>query len=140
MAKPPAWPSYRIGPHDSVFALGVASVNYASLEFALGSVFASVIGLTSDFTRALFPKIGNQARIALLKQALCERDWPAEIKESITHFIDGFQILADNRNQLMHSNIIAGVEEHITLYKSNREGKTILTQTSLADLRQSQTT
>ena len=100
MAEPPAWPSYRIGPHDSVFALGVVSVNYASLEFALTGVFANVIGLTDDFTRALLPKIGNEDRIALLRQALCGRDWPADLKEHITQFIDGFKILAENRNQL----------------------------------------
>ena len=94
MAEPPAWPSYRIGPHDSVFALGVVSVNYASLELALGTVFANVIGLTADFTRALLPKIGNEDRITLLRQALCGRDWPADLKEHITRFLDGFKILA----------------------------------------------
>jgi hypothetical protein len=137
MAEPPAWPSYRIGPHDSVFALGVVSVNYASLEFALSGVFANVIGLTDDFSRALLPKIGNEDRITLLRQALCGRDWPADLKDHITHFIDGFKILAENRNQLMHSNMAAVTEERIALYKSNRrDGKTILTQINLADLRQ----
>lgn len=134
---PSAWPSYPIGPRDSVFALGVVSVNYTSLEFALGSVFANVIGLTDDFTRALLPKIGNEDRITLLRQALCGRDWPADLKEHITHFVDGFKILAENRNQLMHSDVTAVTEERIALYKSNRrDGKTILTLINLADLRQ----
>jgi hypothetical protein len=37
-SDPSAWPSYQIGPRDSVFALGVASVNYAGLEFVVGYV------------------------------------------------------------------------------------------------------
>jgi hypothetical protein len=130
------WPSYPIEPRESVFALGVVSVNYAGLEFALGSVFTNVLDLASNITWALLQKIGNEARIALLEQALCERDWPAELKECVIHFIKGFKILAENRNQLIHSNIFAGVEEQITLYKSNRAGKTILIQISPADLRQ----
>jgi hypothetical protein len=130
------WPSYPIASHESVFAIGVVSVNYAGLEFALGSVFTNVLDLASDITWALLQKIGNDARIALLKQALRARDWPADLKECVTHFIKGFQILVKNRNQLMHSNILAGVEEQITLYKPTRTGKTFLTQISPADLRQ----
>jgi hypothetical protein len=40
-------------------------VNYAQLEFALGGVFANVIGLTADFAWALLQKLGNDARIQL---------------------------------------------------------------------------
>jgi hypothetical protein len=56
------------------------------------------------------------------------------VKEGIGHFIDGFNILAENRNLLVHSNLVAGVEDQIALYKSNR-GKTILTQIDQAELR-----
>jgi len=114
----PAWPSYEIGPHDSVFALGVASVNYVKLEFALGGVFANVIGLTSELTWALLPKIGNETRVALLEQALCGHGWPHDRKELISHFIEAFKILAENRNLLMHSNLTAGINDQIALYKS----------------------
>lgn len=133
---PPAWPSYQVGPHDSVFALGVASVNYARLEFALGGVFATVIGLAYELTWALLPKIGNETRVALLEQALCGRDWPHDRKERISHFIDAFKILAENRNLLRHSNFTAGVKDQITLFKYNRAGKTILAEVTLEELRQ----
>ena len=36
----------------------------------------------------------------------------------------------------MHSNMAAVTEERIALYKSSRDGRTILTQINLADLRQ----
>src|SRR5271169_3472610 len=134
-SDPPAWPSYEIEPRDSVFALGVASVNYVKLEFALGGVFANVIGLTNELTWALLPKIGNEARVSLLEQALCGRDWPHDRKELISHFIEAFTILAENRNPLMHSNLTSGVKDQIALYKSNRACNTILAEVTLEELR-----
>jgi hypothetical protein len=71
-----------------------------------------------------------------MREALSVIVWPTPIKEGITHFIDGFEILAENRNLLMHSNLIAGVEDLIALYKSNRRGETILTVIDPAELRQ----
>jgi hypothetical protein len=35
-----AWPQYQTGPHDSIVALGVVSVNYANFERAITWVFA----------------------------------------------------------------------------------------------------
>jgi hypothetical protein len=58
-SEPTALPPHQNGPHDSVFVLGVASVNYARLEFALGGVFAKVIGLTNELTWALLPKLNK---------------------------------------------------------------------------------
>ena len=31
------WPAYQAGPKESIFAMGVASVNYARLEYALST-------------------------------------------------------------------------------------------------------
>jgi hypothetical protein len=35
MTEPEVWPTYSIGPKDSIFALGVVSVYYARLEHAI---------------------------------------------------------------------------------------------------------
>ena len=53
LAEPSVWLSYEIGPRESVFALGVVSVNYARLEWALGGVFANVVELTSEIAWSL---------------------------------------------------------------------------------------
>jgi hypothetical protein len=139
MADPleaPAWPSYQIGPHESVFALGVASVNYAKLEYALGGVFANVIGLTVEIASALLPKLGIDARVTLVREALIGRDWPDDRKDRITHFLDAFKVLEENRNLLAHSNLTIGAKDQIALYKYNRAGKTILAQVTPTELRQ----
>jgi hypothetical protein len=99
-------------------------------------VFANVIGLTSEFAWALLPKLGTDARLALVRGALTGRDWPDDRKARITHFPDAFKILEENRNLLAHSNLTAGVKDQIALYKYNRAGKTILAQVTPAELRQ----
>jgi hypothetical protein len=130
-----SWPSYAIGPHDSVFALGVASVNYARLEFAFGGVFGNVVGLTNAETWEKLPRIRSNERITRIRKALNERDWPQEAKEHIDYFIGAFKILVDNRNLLMHSNLISGVRDTIALYKYDLSGKTILAEVKPEELR-----
>jgi len=130
-----AWPSYPIGPRESVFALGVVSVNYASLEFVLGAVFANVTGLTMNAATSLLPNISNHIRLQVMRDALSVIAWPTTVKGGITHFTNGFEILAENRNLLMHSNLVAGVNDRIALYKSNRRGETILTVIDPEELR-----
>jgi hypothetical protein len=112
MTVPPepsaAWPPYDIGPQDAVFALGVASVNYARLEFAFSHVFAKVLGITNNDAWALLPKINNYERLRRMRNALQILNWPDDTKNRITNFMDAFKILADNRNLLDHSNIFSG--------------------------------
>jgi hypothetical protein len=135
--EPPAWPSYQIGPHDTVFALGVASVNYGRLEFAFSRVFAAVFDLTDKLTRTKLPKLNNEKRIKYLTEGLRERDWPSDRKERIQHFVDAFEALVGNRNNLAHSSLTVFMEDPAALYKSDRNsGNTIATLVSLKALRQ----
>jgi hypothetical protein len=133
---PSAWPPYGIGSHDAVFALGVASVNYARLEFAFSHIFAKVLGITNSDAWALLPKINNYERLRQMRDALQTLNWPVDTKNRVTHFMDGFKILADNRNLLDHSNIYSGSDPPISLYKYDRDGKTIHTVVTTEELRQ----
>jgi hypothetical protein len=136
VADPPAWPSYEVGPYDSVFALGVASVNYARLEFAFSGVFAKVLELPISQAWELLAKINNNERLRRMKNALQELNWPDDTKVRVTHFVEAFKILADNRNLLDHSIIFSDPEGPTSLYKSDRKGKTIHAQVTVAELRQ----
>ncbi len=107
MAEPPAWPAYDIGPHDSVFALGVASVNYARLEFAFGCIFAKVLEITNSQAWEKLARIrSNHQRLKRMRTALDQLNWPDDTKNRVTHFMEAFKILADNRNLLDHSNVL----------------------------------
>jgi hypothetical protein len=137
MADPVEWPPYDIGPHDSIFAIAVASVNYGRLEFAFEHVFAKVLGITSSEARAHLATIRNYERARKeMRDALPNLNWPQDTKDRVIHFIKAFEILAYNRNCLDHSNVFVGDEAPTGLYKSDRKGNTILTNVTLAELRQ----
>jgi len=136
MADPPPWPSYPIGPPGAALAIGVASVNYARLEFAFGHMFATVTGVTNEEAWRLLPTLRNPERIRRIRKALRECDWPPDTKDRVNHFIDAFKILTDNRNLLDHSNVFELDEEPISLFKYNPEGKTLHIVVTVAELRQ----
>jgi hypothetical protein len=137
MAHLPAWPSYDIGPPGSALALGVASVNYAGLEWAFGSMFAQISGRSSEQTWPELRKMrSNNDRIKRIRSVLHKRDWPDDLKDKAAHFIKAFEILTDNRNLLDHSDIFRiGTEEPISLYKYDKDGKTIHILVTLEQVR-----
>jgi len=51
-------------------------------------------------------------------------------------FVEGHKICYENRNKLMHSNIVSGTQRSILLFKTERSGKTVAANPTLAELRQ----
>jgi hypothetical protein len=137
MIDPPAWPAYDIGPHASVFALGVAAINYAKLEFAFSCVFAKVRQISTSQACEMFAKVrNNYKRLERMRGALQKINWPDNTKDRVIHLMECFNILVDNRNLLVHSSMFAGIESPTILYKSDGTGNTTHTVTSLTQLRQ----
>jgi hypothetical protein len=130
------WPKYQIGPRESIFALGVVGVKYAQLEFALSGIFATTLGISMSLGSIMMPKLTNHIRLQLLRERLPSCLWSEEVQDMVYHFIQAFNICADNRNLLMHSNIASMSQDAIILYKTTREGKTVLCNPELRELRQ----
>jgi hypothetical protein len=136
MDDPPKWPAYEIGPRESVFALGVASVNYARLEFVFRLLFSTVTETPLDLTNALFMKLGNDGRTDLIERALPSRHWPEPANDYVRHFVAGFRKCAENRNHLMHSDVDERGDTSLTLLsKLNKRGVRIISITDLNELR-----
>ena len=108
-----------------MFALGVVGVKYAQLEFALSAMFSTVTGIERDMASLLLPRIRNNVRLNLMRERLPDHNWPTEASERVQHFIDGFNVCANNRNLLMHSNIFTMSQDAIILYKTSNSGKTV---------------
>jgi hypothetical protein len=102
MTEPQVWPTYSIGPKDSIFALGVVSVNYARLEHAIHAMFAVILGIDRVVSRHLMFKIGPEIRDKLMREMLPIWPWPPNIVGLVNHFITAHKICYDNRNLLMH--------------------------------------
>jgi len=136
MADTPEWPAYQTGPKDSIFALGVISTNYARLEFATQGMFTSILGMNMTVGHLIFSRLGPEMRDVMMRQALQVRGWPENVGDLGYHFILAHKICYENRNKLMHSNIMVGSERAILLYKTDRSGKTTATNPTLKELRQ----
>ncbi len=137
MADAPDWPHYQLGPKDSIFAVGVISIQYARLEFAMGQLFSIVIGISPAMTAALLQRLNNKSRIATVHLALPGCGLAPNAIELVSYFFDGFKVLAENRNLLMHSNLIAGIADEIALFKPRRsDGQPILCRVTTEELRQ----
>ena len=98
-------------------------------------MLATVTGISFEFASILLPKISNNVRIDLMRKMLKKKNWPADIVDRTDHFIKSFGTLAENRNLLMHSNMIAGTRETSMLYKTTRQGTTQLCRVSIQELR-----
>jgi hypothetical protein len=92
MAENSNWPTYRIGPRDSIFAVGVASVNFAELETALQFVFGTAFDTGSEDATMLVSKMGAEATVILLRQKLPKTDWTDATKDLVEHFLKGFEV------------------------------------------------
>jgi hypothetical protein len=136
MNEKSTWPSYKVGPAESIFAIGVASIKYAQLEYILSVLFRHVLEISIDETSRFLARTRNTDTVLSLMTARINSMYlPDDVRERLTAFISGFRTCAQNRNLLMHSNVRANAEQAISLFKTNAEGKMILCRPTIAELR-----
>jgi hypothetical protein len=134
MSDPSEWPTYSTGPKDSIFALGVVSVNYARLEFAVYMMFTTILGLEGGASARIMFKVTPEMRDKLMRESLATREWPPDVMDRCRHFVEAHKVCYENRNKLMHSNLLAMSPDAIILARTTRDGGTVLANPSLAEL------
>ena len=87
------WPDYLPGPRDDLLALGVVSLNYGYMENILRILFAMVGDFSEPQVRAMFDRMNNDARQAILDQLLGQQPFPADLKALGRHFLKGYGCL-----------------------------------------------
>ena len=136
MVDDPEWPAYPVGPKDSIFVLGVVSVNYAQLELAVYGIFTAILGLEPEVGRGLMYKTTFEMRDKLMREMLPTRKWQPNVIDLVRHFIEAHKICYENRNKLAHSGLHHLRPDTIILIKAERSGKGTLANPTLAELRQ----
>lgn len=136
MTENPNWPSYPIGPKDSIFALGIVSVNYAQLEFAVYGMLSVILGIQGEVASHLMFKFNPEMRDKLMREILPTCKWPIDAADRSLHFIEAHKICYENRNKLAHSNLHVLSPNAILLAKIGRNGKSTLANPLLSELRQ----
>jgi hypothetical protein len=105
-------PHYNPGPVKHMHALGVISVQYNKLEELLFGLFRhhlEVAGIHFSVCEKLYGQLeNNKRRLETIKLIFSFYDKEDAVKEHIDYFTKYFNICYENRNVLMHSNVIGG--------------------------------
>ncbi|MGO8908232.1 MAG: hypothetical protein ACLQDM_02725 [Bradyrhizobium sp.] len=129
------WPAYQTGPRESIFAMGVVSVKFAELESILTFMFATVLGIGIDTATKIISKIGIGPCLQLTSQMLATKKWSRATVELVEYFLEGAAICTENRNHLMHSNLAWTGDEHTVLFKTTKQGNTMIAVPRPSELR-----
>jgi hypothetical protein len=136
MTDAPKWPAYPAGPHDSTYALGVVSINFANFERTQIWMLAAVGAMPEEAARMVHARVGATTCMELTKQIIAKRiNWPGEPIDRVNHFIAASRILITNRNLLMHSVMTEGWQGNAALYRTSRKGEPQMLSASLEQIR-----
>lgn len=131
----PKWPVYLTGPHESMHALGVVSVNFANFERAVTWVFAAVSKKVEKEARQIHAREGIANCIMKIKEGSDARGWSGPAEEQVRHFAAAARILVQNRNLLIHSVVVSDTNDTANLYRTQRTGDTEMVQATTAQIR-----
>jgi hypothetical protein len=101
--------------------------------------FMDYLGLGSIVGQRLFMSIPNNVRLDLIQNQIETAEEDPAIRDMVKHFLAGFQILADWRNFLAHSQTILNDPEqpHLTFGKGSKRRAEVwsFAHLTIADLR-----
>jgi hypothetical protein len=125
------WPTYEVASDDAIYALGVVSINYTRFERAQTWVMAAVGRLPEDEATKKINGMATAGRLKAINAYLSNCGMAELPKNHVKHFLSAMAILAENRNRLIHANIIRGLKGEPAIYRIDRKGMTTLTQGSI---------
>src|ERR1044071_6718589 len=99
---PLRWPAYEVAPEDSVYALGVVSINYARFERTHVWMLAAVANMKEDQAAIIVARTNASERAKLIETFFNRHEWPAEAAAAIKHYLKAMGVLVQNRNVLIH--------------------------------------
>jgi hypothetical protein len=137
MSHVPLWPPYLVAPNDSLLALGVVCVNYARFERAITWVFSAVTAQPEEYAAIIIARTNAVDRGRFIRLFLEKTDWPDEplAKDIVQHFTKAADILAKNRNFLVHSNIVHATNDRAAFYVMSKRGNMMQTEAGLDEIR-----
>jgi hypothetical protein len=91
--------------------------------------------MPEDEARVLHIQAGTTRCVARIEWASSERAWIGLPEALVRHFVAASRILIQNRNLLMHSVVIEGVNNNATLYRTDRRGERQMVQATTDQIR-----
>lgn len=131
-----SWPSYQVAPPDSVYALGVVSINYARFELTHTWMLAAVANIQARQATVISTRANPGDRFKLIESFMSHRTWPEDAGVLIKHYLKAADILTKNRNVLVHSNAVEAWNNKTAFHSMSRQGMPNLFQSTLEEIRQ----
>jgi hypothetical protein len=131
------WPTYEVATDDVVHALGVMNINYVRFERTHVWVMGATGNLTTEPQALVFAsRVSPTERENFIELFFKAREWPEPVGIAIKQYIAAMRILTENRNALIHGNIITSFRNEPAIFSLNRKGAMTMFQSSLGAIRQ----
>jgi hypothetical protein len=133
------WPSYTIADEAVVHALGVMNINYVRFEATHVYMLSAISNISTNQAAVFSARINPTERANILDRSFQMREWQDGAKSAIDVYIKGMRALTENRNTLIHGNIVdmaIGKATEPAIISMGRDGRTAVFKSSLPAIRQ----
>ncbi len=133
------WPSYTVADEAVVHALGVMNINYVRFETTHVYMLSAISNISTNQAAVFFARINPTERANILDRSFQMRKWQDDPKSAIDVYIKGMRTLTENRNTLIHGNIVdmaIGKVIEPAIISMGRDGRTAVFKSSLPAIRQ----
>jgi hypothetical protein len=129
------WPIYEVADEAVVHALGVMNINYVRFERTHVWMLAATGGLTEPQALVFTSRVNPNERAMFIDMFYKRRDWPESAGSAIKHYIAAMRILTENRNILIHGNLVTSFGNEPAIFSLNRQGIMTMFKSSLSEIR-----
>ena len=133
------WPTYEVANEDVVHALGVMNINYVRFETTHVYMLSAVSNISTNQAAVFCARINPTERATILDRSFQMREWNDDAKAAIEVYIKGMRALTENRNALIHGNVVdmaVGKAREPAIISMGRDGRTTVFKSSLTAIRQ----
>jgi hypothetical protein len=130
------WPTYEVADDEVVRALGVMNINYVRFERTHVWMLAATANLTEEQAAIFVSRTNPNERATFIDTFFKRRQWPEPVGSAIKHYIAAMRVLTENRNALIHGNIVTSWSNEPGIFSLNRRGEMVMFKSSLATIRE----
>jgi hypothetical protein len=133
------WPTYEVADESVVHALGVMNINYVRFETTHVYVLSAVSNISTNQAAVFCARINPTERATILDHSFQMREWQEDARAAVETYIKGMRALTENRNTLIHSNLVdmaVGKAREPAIISMGRDGRTTIFKSSLPAIRQ----
>jgi hypothetical protein len=115
------------------------NINYVRFEATHVYMLSAVSNISTNQAAVFCARINPTERATILDRSFQMREWNDDAKRAIEAYIKGMRALTENRNTLIHGNVVdmaVGKAREPAIISMGRDGRTTVFKSSLPAIRQ----